>query len=225
MAAFKVGIIVAAEPEAGEILSDREYRWECRGGVFRSKLGACLVVTGIGKANASFGLGRIFDLSEEFLGLGTSAALDGEPLSTFYLCEEFVEHDMDATGLGCALGVTPFSGMHGAVIKSSSQVRASLADITERMGFPLRYGRAISGDQVLTNPEIARKKREYFAAQVADMETASLAKICVQRAKGFAALRYVSDHADEETIGCWQEHAKMASKKFNEILKELLKRI
>ena len=82
-------------------------------------------------------------------------------------------------------------------------------------------GRTISGDQFLNNAEVSAAKRNLFTAQLVDMESASVAKICIKENKPFMALRYVTDNANHEAHTSWEENVKKSSVLFNQILEKI----
>ena len=71
-----------------------------------SRFPVFLTISGVGKAFASFYLYPLVQHSERILILGTSGGLSSECVGSAYLVDEFVEHDMDVTGLGVPRGVT-----------------------------------------------------------------------------------------------------------------------
>jgi len=222
----KFGIIAALAAEVEDLLKNQAFGWqETQENLFYSKnFDIYLVISGVGKANAVYALARIIGKAEDFLVVGTSGGLSDEEVGSLYLSTEFVEHDMDATGLGFAMGVTPFSSIGDVVVSTCSeilekQIKKSCVDLE----IELNYGRTISGDQFLNDPEITKQKRELFGAQLVDMESAAMAKICKLNNKNIIALRYVSDNANHDSNTDWNENVKRSSGLANKIVEKIVK--
>lgn len=220
----RLGILIAAEPEASAILKDSFYRWEkAADKQFHSqKFPVSLMLSGVGKVFASYALMRLSDSCDAFLSLGTSAALSKHAVGDLVFSTEFVEHDMDVSPIGVPPGVTPFSAMKNAVIQPDSFNLAKRAlDTLVEEGINYSLGRSMSGDQFLSDPEAARKKAELFGASLADMESAALAKLCALKlCKPFSAVRYISDSADEDSSSMWQQEVRKAGKLLNTVVRQ-----
>lgn len=222
---MKYGIIIAVKDEAAAILADSFYRWKKKdAGLFESERGALLALSGVGKVFASHALSRIEPECERILVMGTSGGLGEQPIGSLFLCDEFCEHDMDVRGLGVAAGVTPFSAMKTSVIKNSSDAYiSSVESAVLSCGLSVKKGRAISGDLFICDRETNDAKRDEFKADVVDMESAAIAKLCAFAVKkDVLALRYVSDNANHEASGHWKENVAASSIVFNSVLKKML---
>ncbi len=220
----KLGVIIAVKDEAGEILKDNFYSWnKLTDNIFENEK-AVLALCGIGKVFASYYTAKIAELSSKILIMGTSGGLSDQNVGDLYLCDEFCEHDMDVTGLKVPYGVTPFSEMKSAVIKKSSAEFKSIVETSaKKSGQSLKYGRIISGDLFICDPATNNSKRTIFEADLVDMESAAVAKICsLIEKKEVLALRYVSDNANHSAAQTWQENVKKSSVIFNSILKNIL---
>jgi len=221
LSSAKLGIIIAVREEAAAILANTAYQWQKdETGLYRSKIkNIILSVCGIGKAHTAFALGQMFNEVSEVIMFGTSGGLGREKIGALYLCTEFAEHDMDATGLGIPAGITPFSGMESPIISFTNPEtiqRIQAVCLTENL--PLNTGRTISGDLFIHDPAIAQEKSKLFGAQLVDMESAAAAKICMSRQKPFCAVRYITDNADHNATASWQENVQISSGYFDRIL-------
>ena len=220
----KLGIIIAVKDEAAEILKDNLYSWKkLTDNIFENDR-AVLALCGIGKVFASYYTAKIAEHSSRILIMGTSGGLSDQNVGDLYLCDEFCEHDMDVTGLKVPQGVTPFSEMKSAVIKNSSSEFKNIVETSaKKSGQNLKYGRIISGDLFICDSTTNDYKRTVFEADLADMESAAVAKICsLIEKKEVLALRYVSDNANHSAAQNWQENVKKSSVIFNSILKNIL---
>jgi len=239
----KIGVLLAVPDEAAGILANTTYNWQKdANGLHRSPVkNLILSVCGIGKANAAFALGQMFAEVSEVIMFGTSAGLAGrqcarhafagndsparlapEKTGALYLCTEFAEYDMDATGLGIPAGITPFSGMQSPIISNVAPATAQrIRDVCRAENIPLNDGRVMSGDCFITDPSAVKTKAVQFGARLADMESAAAAKICFLRKKPFCAVRYVSDNADRNAVTDWQKNVKISAGYFERILGKL----
>lgn len=222
----KLGIIAAVELEVQDILKNPQFQWQKNPGIpehYVSPLGIELVVSGIGKVNATYGLSKLIHNVEEVLMIGTSGGLGQQTIGSVYLSTEFYEHDMDASGLGVAKGVTPFSWMKEAMLANADPESVSkIYYAFSKLNVPLNVGVTISGDQFLQDPLVVAEKVRLFKGDLVDMESAAVAKICIQEKKPFMALRYVTDNANHEAHTSWLEEVHKSSAIMNSVLLVLL---
>lgn len=220
----RIGIIAALKPEIQTILDNPNFQWqELEPNLFYSNRHEIyLVISGVGKVFAAYALSKIIHKIDTVISIGTSGALTQDKAGSVFLCTEFVEHDMDASGLGFAQGITPFSEMKEAVLSNcTEQSKKIIKDVGYKIGIKINHGRIISGDQFFADPQLSKEKKELFNAHLVDMESAAVAKICVHEKKEFLALRYISDNANSESGSEWQENVKNSSQLFNRMLEAL----
>lgn len=155
-----------------------------------------LVVTGVGKANAAWALARV-PAAARYLSLGASGALDGRETLGIWISGEFVEHDMDASGFGVPRGVTPLDGRKEPLIRcAGEEYLGFLGRALAAAGIEAGRARSASGDKFVSDIAEADYLRDYFGAELVDMECAALAKLCLRSGAEYAAIRAVSDNAD-----------------------------
>jgi len=168
-------------------------------GVFE-RAGIPVLYTGIGKVNAAYSLTR--RLSEyvragvpmpQVINFGTVGSRRHRT-GTVLECHTFVQRDMDVTGLGVPLGVTPFE------------------EIPPRLEFPRLFpqlpgGECGSGDSFVMS-EIAME------CDVMDMEAYALAKVCLLERVAFTSVKYVTDGADHASGQDWKANLKLAADQF-----------
>ena len=168
-------------------------------GVFE-QAGVAVLYTGIGKINATHALtrrlaeyrhaGRTLPLVINFGTTGSHCFDTG----TIVACHQFIQRDMDVTGLGFELGVTPFE------------------DLPALLEFPavftaLPNARCGSGDGFVTGGLTA-------SCDVIDMEGYALAKVCRLENARFACAKYVTDGADHSAGDDWQSNLPQAAAAF-----------
>lgn len=171
---------------------------ESRGRLERA--GANLLFTGVGKVNAAAALAR--RLAEircagapaplvVNLGTAGSRAL---PAHALVACNRFAQRDMDVSGLGFPLGVTPFDPTPAILefpplFSALPQTLCSTAD-----SFATGLHR-VDGD-------------------VVDMEAFALARVCITEGARFACAKYVTDGADGDSAVHWEAALEAASRAF-----------
>lgn len=176
-------------------------------GVFEAA-GVPVLYCGIGKVNAAIALTRelaAYRHAGEPMPLVFNAGSAGSrTLATGALvaCHEFIQRDMDVSGLGFELGVTPFE------------------DVPARLAFPrvlqdLPEGVCGSGDSFATGATP-------IPCSVVDMEGYALAKVCWVERAPFACVKYVTDGADHAAAQDWQRNAHKAAEDFLRLYRSLL---
>jgi len=178
-------------------------------GLFRAR-GADVLFTGIGKVNAAYRLSR--RLAEEraagatplVVNLGTAGSRHFKAGSVV-ACRRFVQRDMDVTGLGFALGHTPFE-----------------TAVPAELEFPevfseLPHATCGTGDRFEAHSEA-------LSWDVIDMEAYALAKVCFLDGVPFACAKFITDGADGNAGRDWQANLPMAARAFLGLYEEVLLR-
>jgi len=159
-----------------------------------------VLYTGLGKVNAALALartlatqrhaGRLPALVLNFGTAGSRTFATGSVVA----CRRFVQRDMDVTGLGFALGETPFESI--PPVLSFPVVFPHLPD-----------GVCGTGDRFETGAG-------GLACDVIDMEAYALAKVCLAEGVAFACAKYISDGADADAAADWQSALPRAAAAF-----------
>ena len=121
---------------------------------------------------------------------------------TLVACHEFVQRDMDVSGLGFALGVTPYDEAPSAL---------TFAPVLTHLPAAI----CGSGDSFAT------ADIEVDCA-VIDMEAYALAKVCWHENARFACVKYVTDGADHAAADDWQRNVHAAAEEFLQLFRGLL---
>jgi adenosylhomocysteine nucleosidase len=159
-----------------------------------------VLYTGLGKVNAALSLARrlstlraqgaLPNLVVNFGTAGSRVFGTGSVIA----CRQFVQRDMDVTGLGFALGETPFEALPAT------------------LSFPVVFqhlpeGVCGTGDRFETGAA-------GLACDVIDMEAYALAKACLAEDVPFACAKYISDGADHAAANDWQASLPQAAAAF-----------
>jgi adenosylhomocysteine nucleosidase len=176
-------------------------------GVFEAA-GVPVLYCGVGKINAAIALTREltrFALQgramPRVVNFG-SAGSRRHPAGTLVGCHEFVQRDMDVSGLGFALGVTPFDD-------APSCLRF------EPVFSQLPIAVCGTGDSFATS-DVG------MDCTVVDMEAYALAKVCLREKAPFACAKYVSDGADHAAADDWQRNQHKAADEFLRLYRGLV---
>ena len=168
-------------------------------GVFEAA-GIPVLYCGVGKVNAASALARALTryalqgrAMPRVMNFG-SAGSRRYPTGTLVECHEFVQRDMDVSGLGFALGVTPYD-------EAPSCLRF------EPVFTHLPSAVCGSGDSFATSVT-------GMDCAVVDMEAYALAKVCWFEKAPFACVKYVSDGADHAAAEDWQRNLHKAADEF-----------
>lgn len=175
-------------------------------GVFEAA-GIPVLYCGVGKVNAAIALtkelsryahqGMEMPLVLNFGSAGSRCFAAG----TLVACQEFVQRDMDVSGLGFALGVTPYDDAPSALTFDPVFT-----------GLPA----AVCG----SGDSFATAEIEVDCA-VIDMEAYALAKVCWHEKAGFACVKYVTDGADHAAAEDWQRNVHAAAEEFLKLFRDL----
>ena len=162
--------------------------------------GVPVLYTGLGKVNAALSLMRAlrdYRSAGQALPLVMNFGTAGSHLlraGNLVACQQFVQRDMDVSGIGYPLGVTPFE------------------DIPAQLEFPavfegLPAALCGSGDSFQTG--VAK-----LHCEVIDMEAYALAKVCHLERARFACAKYITDGADTAAATAWQHNLPRAAAAF-----------
>jgi len=166
-----------------------------------------VLYTGLGKVNAALVLARRLAtlraqgaLPELVVNFGTAGSRTFTTGSVV-ACRKFVQRDMDVTGLGFALGETPFE-----TLPAMLSFPSVLGDLPE--------GVCGTGDRFETGTA-------GLACDVIDMEAYALAKACLAEGVPFACAKYISDGADHAAADDWQASLPKAAAAFMALYRTL----
>jgi adenosylhomocysteine nucleosidase len=175
-------------------------------GVFEAA-GVPVLYCGVGKVNAAIHLskelsryahrGEAMPLVVNFGSAGSRCHAPGSLIA----CHEFLQRDMDVSGLGFPVGFTPYD-----------EAPASLRFDPVFTHLPSAV--CGSGDSFATADTLVN-------CDVVDMEAYALAKVCWHESAKFACVKYISDGADHTAADDWQRNAHKAAEDFMRLFRGL----
>lgn len=168
-------------------------------GVFEAA-GVPVLYCGVGKVNAAIALTRELQRYAHagrplpsVLNFG-SAGSRVHPTGSLIACWKFVQRDMDVSGLGFALGVTPFDHAP-ATLEFEPRFEHLPAAVCG------------SGDSFAMTASAVE-------CGIVDMEAYALAKVCWLEGAHFACVKYVTDGADHAAADHWRDNVHKAAEAF-----------
>jgi adenosylhomocysteine nucleosidase len=202
-----VALILALELEARTLVhhlspstvsSPQLSIWE---GVVEAKP-VVLVITGVGKVAAALATQFVCDAFKprSIITVGLAGATHSDaPPGRLIVASGAVQHDMDARPFTADRGTIPSLGM--AMIPAdpawSEKLRRATESVADNRQI-VQSGVVLTGDQVITSREIRdRILGDFPEGACFDMETAAIAQVARQNGVLWAALRMISDAADE----------------------------
>ncbi len=143
--------------------------------IYHHKSGARLLITGIGKVNATYALLDFLAENKNVkmvYNIGTAGGGLGVNAGDLLLCNKFVQYDMNATPqVNEEIGLTPYDDVP-RVITFDGEGRAD------------KYYTCATADTFNTS------NKQY---DVYDMEAYGLAKVCCRKGIQFCAIKYITD--------------------------------
>jgi adenosylhomocysteine nucleosidase len=165
----------------------------------------------LGKVNAAIALAsKLATLRHEgraphwVVNFGTAGSRT-LPTGTVVGCRRFVQRDMDVTGLGFALGETPFE------------------TVPATLEFPAVFGHLPEG--VCGTGDRFETGAIGLPCDVIDMEAYALAKVCRTHEVPFACAKYISDGADATAADDWHASLPRAAAAFLDLYQRLQARV
>jgi adenosylhomocysteine nucleosidase len=164
------------------------------------RAGSQVLYTGVGKVNAAAALAR--QLAELrcagtpaplVINLGTAGSRT-VPAHTLVACHRFGQRDMDVSGMGFPVGVTPFDDAPAVI-----EFPIVFHDLPQKL--------CTSGDSFATHLHAVE-------SDVVDMEAFALAKVCLNEGVQFACAKYITDGADSDSAVHWEAALDAAAHSF-----------
>lgn len=208
---FKIGIVVADADEyktlEDYIIADTYENYSFlgrKGHKFRIETdkGCADVVSilcGIGKVNATAAATHLVDLDcDVVLNYGLSGGISGVRRGEMCLCNRFLEHDFDLTGIGYKLCEKPSQ----KYVYDSDE---KLIKLFKEFMPDIKMGTAVTGDRFVCDEELRLSLKNNFDAMSCDMETAAIAYVCEFSDTPFLAVRRISDDAGADALESYRE--------------------
>lgn len=204
---LKIGIVVADSDEYKPLLEYiekgkyEEYSFLGRM-AHKFNIGKAQVVSilcGIGKVNATAAAMHLVDIGcNIILNFGLSGGISGVFKGDVCLCDKFLEHDFDLTGIGYKPCEKPSQ-------RYIYDADTSLIEKFKQILPQVKVGTAVTGDRFICNADDRDYFKNEFSAMSCDMETAAIAYVCDFANVPFLALRRISDDAGADAVDSYRE--------------------
>lgn len=158
-----------------------------------------IVRCGVGKVNAALCVQAMADLFAvtHVINTGVAGSLNAElDIGDILISVDAIQHDMDATVFGYALGEIPQLGAREFVADGEMARLALEACAQVNPDIRARLGRVVSGDQFISDMGVKARLIEEFHGDCAEMEGASIAQGAWLNGLPFLVIRAISDKAD-----------------------------
>ena len=214
-----IGIIGAMEEEVSMLIDAMEEKTESNfagmtfyQGVLRKK-NTVVVQSGIGKVNMAVCTQILIDRFHvtHLINTGVAGGLYKDiEVGDIVISSDALQHDMDATGFGYEPGIIP--RMDVSIFEADREMIRTAKEVCSEVNPDIRcfIGRVVSGDQFISDNDKKHELIENFDGYCAEMEGAAIAKAAYQNQITYLIVRAISDKADQEAAGSYEEFEKMA---------------
>ena len=229
-----VGVIGAMREEVDALLAAMASPREAASGPFRWHRGeiegteVLLAECGIGKVNAAALTHALLAAgAEAVVFTGVAGAVDPElRVGDVVVSVDAVQHDVDVTPLGYAIGEVPGDGAAwpaaSAWVERAVEAARKAFDTDDQPGRVVR-GRIASGDQFIASPERIAHLRATFGAACAEMEGAAVAQVCAKWQRPFVIVRSISDTADHDAHTDFRAFTRLAADRAARVVRAMLR--
>lgn len=199
-----IGIIGALEEEVSMFKHDMEIENISNIGkceyVSGTLNGQKVVVTkcGMGKVNSASCTSIMIEKyhPDIVFNTGVGGALDPDLKALdIMIAKDVVQHDYDLVSLGYKLGVV--DNFDTPYFKCDEQVSDAIMESCHKFGLPAYFSRFATGDRFIDKKKDINFIVRHFKAQVADMESGSIAQVCNLHNVRFVNIRTISDAGNE----------------------------
>lgn len=175
------------------------------------------VLCGIGKVNAAAAAAHLVDINCDYiLNYGLSGGISGISRNELCLCDRFLEHDFDLTGIGYKLCEKPAQ-------KYIYEADKKLLSVAKELIPSAKFGTAVTGDRFICDAEIRDLLKTEFGAMSCDMETAAIAYACNFADIPYLSLRRISDDAGADAGDSYREMNNSDETLLSDYIIELIK--
>ena len=185
-----------------------------------------IVRSGVGKVNAAICTQILVDRFEAGIVINTGIAgslQSSIDIGDIVISSDALQHDMDATGFGYALGTIP--QMETSVFIAD----AHLIDVAVgacalvNPDIKTHVGRVVSGDQFVSDNEKKEYLKENFNGLCTEMEGAAIAQAAYLNHIPYVILRAISDKADGSAHMDYPEFEAKAAQHSLNLVDEMIK--
>lgn len=163
-----------------------------------------IATCGLGKVNAALAAGLLAVDADLLLMSGTCGALGAEPGRAYWLAEA-VQHDYGANEPGL---FRRYRAGDWPIGEAGEAHFAAMPD----PGLGLLHARIASGDSFVACPDAAADLKANLGATLVDMEVGAVAQVAARLGKPWAAIKAVTDDANDASGGDFQANLLRAAR-------------
>jgi len=189
--------------------------------------GAVLARAGVGKVNAAICAQAMLDLMgvDAVISVGVAGGIGaGIGIGDVVIAADLLYHDMDAVAFGYAPGVIP--QMDCSIFPADEHLTALAADSAAKIladtDNRAHIGRMATGDIFVADNTAKTRIAAQFAAHCVEMESAAIAHACHLAKTPFAAIRAISDTADNPAQTDFAKFMPIAANRSAKIVLDML---
>ena len=183
-----------------------------------------VVRSGIGKVNAAMCTQILIDRFEvkAIINIGVAGAIaDDLEIGDIVLSTKLIEHDFDVTAFGHKKGVIP--RMDSSIFIADDKLIDMASDAAKDLkDVYVKKGIVVSGDVFVSSSELKDALQAEFNADCAEMEGAAIAHVCMLNKMPFLVIRAMSDKANGEAPGNFDEFVFEAAKNSKKLILNML---
>ena len=183
-----------------------------------------VVRSGIGKVNAAMCTQILIDRFEvkAIINIGVAGAIaDDLEIGDIVLSTKLIEHDFDVTAFGHKKGVIP--RMDSSIFIADDKLIDMASDAAKDLkDVYVKKGIVVSGDVFVSSSELKDALQTEFNADCAEMEGAAIAHVCMLNKMPFLVIRAMSDKANGEAPGNFDEFVFEAAKNSKKLILNML---
>lgn len=181
-----------------------------------------VVRCGVGKVNAAMcAASMIMRYQPELIiNTGVSGGIgEGVRIGNLVIATHAVQYDYDTTAIGEPKAFVPVAGKETVELVTSEKHNAVLAKYAAEIYNGVHRGVIATGDKFVADPKMCEALKAEFGAISCEMETGSIAHVCMSANVPFCGLRAISDNANDDGKVDFMTFAKDSAEKCIELLK------
>lgn len=179
----------------------------------------------IGKVNAGLTTALIIEKfnAQKVIFTGVAGAIDkGLKIGDLLVATRLVQHDVDISAFGHALGFIPESGDY---IDSDKTLVALATECAKSLNINIKQGIIATGDQFVAKESLKQFICQNFNAMATEMEGAALAYVCKCLNVPFVVIRSISDDSSTDANFSFDEFLESSAKESAQLVIKMLERL
>ena len=189
-----------------------------------------LALAGVGKVNAAICTQVMIDLMgvDAIVSVGVAGAISGElKIGDVVVASDLIYHDMDAASFGYHPGFIPRMKESNFIADERMSAAAHRAgvEVMSATNNKVVSGRMATGDQFISTDEDKKRIADVFNAACVEMESTAIAHTCYLNNIPFAAIRAISDSADDSADFAFQKFLVIAAERSGKIIINMISKL